>query len=335
MKYKLKAYSIYEFGQRKDKFGNPHQEDYIFPTSENLNNDARTFVLCDGMGGHDAGEVASSTVCETMGKYIDSCSSFSEDILHKAIEKAYTELDNKDTGAEKKMGTTMTFLKLYDEGYMIAHIGDSRVYHIRPGKTADDTEIIFKTRDHSLVNDLIKLGEITEEEAKTSQQKNVITRAMQPHQEYRSKADIHKSCDIKAGDYFYMCTDGMLENMEDNQLCYYFSDEAGTDEDRVKKLINATQENRDNHTAFIVHVTEVSDQTIDEMEGRISEPIYPYVEVPKEMKRRSGLKIFLWSFLSAIILATAAFGVYRYIKTSKKSTPQTVQTSKTPIKTNK
>ena len=163
----------------------------------------------------------------------------------------------------------MTFLKLHSHGCTIAHMGDSRVYHIRPGKNASDTRILFQTKDHSLVNDLIAIGELTEEEAKNSRQKNVITRAMQPHMEHRPKADVYHSADIQPGDYFYLCSDGMLENMENPQICYNFSEAAGTDEEKVHRLTQATSENRDNHTAIIVHIMEV----MDPIEGKKPTPV--------------------------------------------------------------
>ena len=72
MEYKIKALSIYECGQRKDKDGNPHQEDWIYPGHGQADSDRdRMFILCDGMGGHDAGEVASSTVCEAMSATVN------------------------------------------------------------------------------------------------------------------------------------------------------------------------------------------------------------------------------------------------------------------------
>ena len=93
---------------------------------------------------------------------------------------------------------------------------------IRP-KTGKKEDIVFCTRDHSLVNDLIRVGELTPEEAKLSKQKNVITRAMQPNMERHPKADVYHTADIKKGDYFYMCSDGMLEQMEDENILFNFS----------------------------------------------------------------------------------------------------------------
>lgn len=262
MKFKLKAYSIQEFGQRKDAQGNPHQEDSIYPLYGKQTDADRLFILCDGMGGHDAGEVASATVCEAMSQSVNASAPnsealFTDDMLLKAVNDAFHALDQKDSGATKKMGTTMTFLKLHAGGATIAHMGDSRVYHIRPGKDADSTQILFMTEDHSLVNDLVKIGELTPEEARVSPQKNIITRAMQPHMERQPKADIHHVTDIKPGDYFYLCSDGMLEEMEDANIRFNFSNMNGNDANKVQVLTNATIDNRDNHTALIIHILDV------------------------------------------------------------------------------
>lgn len=255
MKYLLKAYSIYELGQRVQ------QEDSIYPAHNQACEDDRLFILCDGMGGHDAGNVASQTVCSAMSEYILQNSGeadvFEDDDLRRAIDYAYDALDLKDTGADKKMGTTMTCLKFHANGCTIAHIGDSRVYHIRPGKGAEDTEILFQTIDHSLVNDLIKLGELTAEEAKSYGQKNVITRAMQSCGEKRYGADIYHTQDIRPGDYFFMCSDGILENMEDSNIQYIFSDRGGDANKKVNMIVDATEDNKDNHSAILIQIEDV------------------------------------------------------------------------------
>ena len=267
MKYKLQVYSIWEYGSRKDSQGNPHQEDSMFPPFGQECPQDRTFILCDGMGGHGSGEVASATVCEAMSASIlkdghDPQGEFDDEDLAAAITAAYAMLDAKDTHEAKSMGTTMTFLKLHNDGATIAHIGDSRVYQIRPGKTGEDTRIMYQTHDHSLINDLIKIGELTPEQARHSNRKNVITRSMMPGADSRHKADVWHTRDIKPGDYFYMCSDGMLEQDDmDNgtELRNIFSEQGGTDEQRVEALRAATVNNRDNHTAFIIHILEVID----------------------------------------------------------------------------
>lgn len=262
MKFKIRVKSIWEFGQRKDSMGKPHQEDALFPSFKSENDSDRLFILCDGMGGHAKGEVASNTVCEEMSRTIlaecpDSNGPFSDAMLQHALINAFKGLDARDTGGEKKMGTTMTFLKFHSAGYTAAHIGDSRIYQFRPGDDGDTTQIVFKSEDHSLVNDLIKIGELTEEEAKTFPQRNVITRAMQPHDERRPKADVHHSADIRPGDYFYLCSDGMLEQADDDNLRFIFSTKIPGIDKKVETLILNSTHNSDNHTGIIIEIVEV------------------------------------------------------------------------------
>ena len=261
MKYRLEVYAIKELGVREK------QEDSLFPEFGMEKASDRLFVLCDGMGGHDAGEVASSTICRAMSQSVlDRCpdveNSLTDDDFNAALNDSFDALDAMDNGATKKMGTTLTFLKLHAEGATIAHIGDSRVYHIRPGKDINDTEIRFQTKDHSLVNDLIKIGELTPEEAKHSRQKNIITRAMQPCMERRPKADLYHTQDIQPGDYFMLCSDGMLEQMDDENIRFIFSDEGGSAKNKVDMLKKVTVDNRDNHSAILVHILDVYDTDV-------------------------------------------------------------------------
>ena len=258
MKYILKAHTIWQLGARKN------QEDALYPANDKIKDSDRLFILCDGMGGYEQGEVASNVVCESISESIlkncpDSEGQFTNEMFEKALTYAYDELDKHDNGEEQKMGTTMTFLKFHNQGCTIAHIGDSRVYHIRPGVDSKDTTILFQTEDHSLINEWIRQGEMTYEEARNSKQKNVITKAMQAGMEYRPKADLHFSYDIKPGDYFFMCSDGMLEQMEEDNLKYIFSHKIEDDAKRVQMLTQVTQENLDNHSAIIIHILDVID----------------------------------------------------------------------------
>lgn len=154
MKFEIKAYNLQELGQRAN------QEDSLFPALGKVTSGDRLFVLCDGMGGHEKGEVASATVCEQISRTILSQwradEPLSDDLFRQALAAAYDALDAKDDGAERKMGTTMTFLCLHAKGATVAHIGDSRVYQLRPASKHSPAHIVFHTRDHSLVNDLAR-----------------------------------------------------------------------------------------------------------------------------------------------------------------------------------
>lgn len=296
MEYFLaKPVIIHEIGQRAN------QEDNFYPSANSLTEGQRFFILCDGMGGHESGEVASSTVCECMGKYISehlaSGELFSNRMLEGALLAAYDGLDTKDNpDALKKMGTTMTFLMLHQEGVTVAHIGDSRIYQFRPGIKRP----IFKSRDHSLVNDLIRLGEMTEEQAKTSKNKNVITRAMQPNQESRSHADIALLTDVKSGDWFYMCSDGMLEQMDDDELGQILTDGKMTNEEKKDMLIDKTAGNRDNHTAFLIHILEVIDDETDNATLEASTNKMRIDKPYKKLIKKIGIVISLLLLVTAV-----------------------------------
>ena len=302
MKFKIKAYNLQELGQRTN------QEDSLFPALGKSTSDDRLFVLCDGMGGHEKGEVASATVCETLSRVILSAwhpgEVLSDELFLQALSAAYDALDAKDNGEERKMGTTLTFLCLHASGATVAHIGDSRIYQLRPASKNSPARMVFRTQDHSLVNDLVKIGEITEEEAKHHPQKNVITRAMQPCQEHRAKADIAHLTDILPGDYFYMCSDGMLEEASDENILNIITKPNATDEQKVEMLRNVTEENKDNHTAHLIHIDKVEgvSATITSTSSGVSGTwITPEFNKPKKKR-----KVWPWIVGIAIIAVIAA-----------------------------
>lgn len=251
------AQSIYETGKREN------QEDSIYPPYSGKPSKGDLYILCDGMGGHESGEVASRAVCDAMCCFISKNPRkdgfFDEDVFDAALNAAYDALDAHDTDSVKKMGTTLTFVKFHRGGCFVAHIGDSRVYQVRPSTK----QIVYVTKDHSLVNDLISLGELTPEEARYSSQKNIITRAMQPHQDRRVTAECVNLTDIVEGDYFYMCSDGMLENSEDEEIVNILSMNR-TDAEKIEILRGATKENRDNHSAHLIRVLSIlSGESLD------------------------------------------------------------------------
>ena len=242
--------SIHEIGQREN------QEDSIIQW------DNRLFVLCDGMGGHEKGEVASQLVCQSLVTWFENNIKpeklFSDDQLREAIEYAYTELDKYADGNPRQMGTTLTLLYIGSKGITAAHMGDSRIYHIRP-----EVGVLYQSRDHSLVFDLFQAGEITYDEMSTYPQKNMVTRAMMPGEDNRMRPDIIHITDIKSEDYFYMCSDGMMEKMTNNVLLALFSADMD-DKMKVGQLKMATNQNFDNHTAWIIHIKDVIKEDNDD-----------------------------------------------------------------------
>lgn len=256
--------SFSEIG-RKD-----NQEDFLWPNPATVTKENRVFVMCDGVGGQDNGEVASETAATALGTYLTEHQSedgiVTKADFEKALSYAYDEMDKVDNGAVRKMGTTMTCLVLHRGGVVVAHIGDSRIYHVRPSLASKEgrTGIIYQSADHSLVNDLLKAGEITEEEAVNFPQKNVITRAMQPHLERRYKADIYEINDVESGDYFFLCCDGVLEQLTNDRLGEILSDVILNDDEKIAAVKAVCDGNtRDNYTCWLVPIDKVEREESD------------------------------------------------------------------------
>ena len=308
MKYHIKVFSIYEKGHYRDT-----QEDSIFPPYQNATADDRLFMVCDGMGGHEAGEVASQAVCEAMSRVIlqkaPADESLTEEILALALDEAYNLLDQRDPNPEslKKMGTTMTLLKLHSGGATIAHIGDSRVYQFRADEDGK-MQVVNKTHDHSLVNDLLKVGEITPEEAENFPRKNVITRAMQSHMDCRPKADVSMIEDVRPGDYFLLCSDGILEHTSDENLCYMLGKTDASDEEKVLMLKNTREDNRDNHSAYIVHILDTQDSVLSDPDNKSELLAKDGKEEPVKTEKRKGgslLRYLMTGITSMLVVGGA------------------------------
>lgn len=248
---------MFEIGARDN------QEDCIFPATGQAKDSDRLFVLCDGMGGHEHGEKASAAICKGVSEYFQEHVK-SEDVLEdeelkNALNHAYLELDKIDDGAFRKAGTTLTLLFFHKGGCTAAHIGDSRIYHVRPSKL----DILYKSKDHSLVYELYQMGEISYEEMKTHRRKNQITRAMLPGEDNREVADMVHITNIRPGDYFFLCSDGVLENLDDPQIVEWMASD--TDDDQKRQwLIDNTTNSKDNHSAFLIRIKDVEKEEGDE-----------------------------------------------------------------------
>lgn len=250
--------AIYEFGKRQN------QEDTLFPVAGAATEDSRLFLVCDGMGGHEKGEVASQLVAETIATFMTAAQDRDEPAEHlvqQAVEAAFRQLDvaGADSQESKKMGTTLTMTYFHRGGCLMAYIGDSRIYHVRPS----EHRILYKSRDHSLVYELFLAEEIAFEEMATHPKKNVITRAMMPGMDEPPMASIAQTTDIRAGDLFYLCSDGMLEQMSDEELLAVLCADSSLDEKKAI-LIEATKNNADNHSAYLIQVGQVEREEGDE-----------------------------------------------------------------------
>ncbi len=247
-----KPCAISEIGTRLNN------EDSIYPQPETVASNQRLFIVCDGVGGADKGEVASSLACDSIQSYF---STFLEgdptpEFIQKAIQYTEARFDDyiERNPEAKGMATTLTLLYIGMEGVILAHIGDSRIYQFRK------EEILYQTEDHSLVNSLIHLGEITPQEAINHPQKNVILRAIQGNVRPVS-ADVILLQDIQPGDFFFMCTDGVLETLTNERLSSIFANNRMADTIKDNIVENCNGRTRDNFSFYIIPINQVQDNT--------------------------------------------------------------------------
>jgi protein phosphatase len=259
-------YSFHELG------GRDNNEDCIFPKVNLATAKDTVFIVCDGVGGASKGEEASRLVCETLAACFDQSKGIAEEAtLVQAVTQAEKALDAYllDHPSARGMGTTMTFLQLHARGATIAHAGDSRVYQIRNGY------LLFKTQDHSLMNDLIKNGTLSVAQARNHPQRNVITRAIQSTQRH-IEPEVRLIEDVQAGDYFFMCTDGVLEQLSETMLCKTLAESNQTDAQKMATLkAICAGRTRDNFSAILVPIRTVEDPNppaeLDILEGDVQE----------------------------------------------------------------
>lgn len=167
------------------------------------------FVVCDGMGGHEAGEVASEIAINTISRLAPE--NLDADALGHAVEEANLAIiDAADKGIGREgMGTTCTAAILEGNRLAIAQVGDSRAYLLHNGTLQQ------LTRDHSVVADLVESGEITPAEARTHQWRSFITRALglEPY----TKPDLYE-IDVDQGDRLMLCSDGLYSMISDKEI---------------------------------------------------------------------------------------------------------------------
>ena len=243
------TFSFCQKGQRSN------QEDARYPDCDTPDKAQRFFVVCDGVGGSEGGEVASHTVCQAFAKAmskVDFSKDFTNKAFNEALDAAYNALDNSARPGTD-MATTMTFAAFHSAGATLCHIGDSRIYQIRPTQG-----IIYRSDDHSQVNQMVHSGIITPEQARDHPQRNVITRYMAPvaDDESRCMATVVQTRDVKKGDYFLLCTDGVLQQLSDDQLQDVVADNCD-DKEKIKKMAEQCKDSTDNNTAILIPIEQV------------------------------------------------------------------------------
>lgn len=223
-------------------------EFYVPATDDELASRGMIFVVCDGMGGHEAGQIASELACKTfIDVYKNHPSESQEEAARSAVVAANRFVLDvaRAVPSRKGMGTTISVLLVVQNKAVVAQVGDSRVYRLRAGT------IVQVTTDHTWVEETVALGTLSREEAEAHPYKHVLTRAIGTEQDV--KVDVF-SDEVEEGDVYLLCSDG-LTNHVDNETIGEVLGELGPAEaawDLVGKALVGG--GSDNTTAIIVHI---------------------------------------------------------------------------------
>lgn len=214
------------------------------------------FIVADGVGGRNAGEVASRIAVDCVVEYLTQFKSMEEpncdmkEVLKQAMKIANDKVFNIANKNEEYsgMGTTMSALLTKGDIMVLGHVGDSRIYFFRDG------ELEQLTSDHSYVADLLRTGVITKEEAKIHPKKNYIYRNLGNEKE----VDVDIDCkEFKINDKLMLCSDGLSDQIEDDEILDIFLNE-NDPEVCIKTMIQLVLERGgfDNISAIIIHNVE-------------------------------------------------------------------------------
>jgi len=235
-----------------------HNEDSIAADSGN-----GLMVLADGMGGYNAGEVASgmaTTVIVTEMRQIlastkpyDVDNRTSEEIAARLVREQVLKANSSIYQAAQSqpqyagMGTTLVVCLYYDNRMLVAHLGDSRLYMLRDGKFSQ------VTRDHSLLQEQIDSGLITPEQAKHAQHKNLVTRALGIDPTVEPEI---REYEVKPGDIYLLCSDGLCDMVEDGDISMTLEALGANLKLAAQQLVQMANDNggKDNVSVILVRV---------------------------------------------------------------------------------
>lgn len=238
----LKTFSITDIGRRRKL-----NQDYIYSSEQPVGHLPNLFLVADGMGGHNAGDYASRITVETVvERASDSKETDPMRILDEAIQSA-NALVCKQAGESPElegMGTTLVAASCRGESLYVANVGDSRLYVV------NGSGIRQITRDHSWVEEMVSRGGIQRADARTHPDKNIITRAVGV--EDRVEVDFF-TVQLEKGDEILMCTDGLTNMLEDEDIRMIL-DGARDIVEKAQKLVKAANENggRDNISVVLI-----------------------------------------------------------------------------------
>ena len=280
------------------------QNEDSFAAEENL------FIVADGMGGHNAGEVASALAVTTVmsgGRMgINTMDEF-RDLVQRANTAIYTA--SLDDSSQRGMGTTLTALSIVagvEPKVLVANVGDSRTYLLRNGA------LTRMSVDHSYVQELVNEGIITPEEARVHPRRNIVTRALGIDRSVAVDVFMHT---VRTGDRVVLCSDGLVDEVADSEILKVLTQHTDPQETSEALVMVANANGgRDNTTVIVV---DILDDISEPVELPIVEDntapmkVLADVQIAKKRKRITIGVVLFWSVLASLVMgAVAIVGTY-------------------------
>jgi protein phosphatase len=213
----------------------------------------KCYFVCDGVGGHEKGEHASNFVVDFVKTEFANLTEINKSNLQELIVNAQlainTELENHPEAVG--MGTTFAGVFISDSAFYIVHLGDSRIYWVKP-----KSKQIWHTWDHSMVGNLMQMGEISREEGRFHPNGNRISKAIIANTEHKTtKPDITKASRLDADDLFFICSDGVTEVWSEYELLDVLCDSSLSLKQKLDRIQQkCANESKDNNTAILLEV---------------------------------------------------------------------------------
>ncbi len=251
------------------------------------------WVVADGMGGHEGGEIASELAVNTIKEFVSEGGP-----LEQAIQKAHTEIIEaaQEGKGNRGMGSTVVALRLNGTDYEIAWVGDSRAYLF-------NAALRQLTRDHSYVQELLDSGAITPEEAQVHPQKNIISRALGAQSPRELQVDSIQGRLCK-GQKILLCSDGLTGEVEKDRIADILQQE-GTDQELAEQLVQTANSNGGRDNTSVVLCSAPPDAPPPDTTKKITQPVNVgdlQGASGDKRKRKIFITLFLILFLGATVL---------------------------------
>jgi len=304
-----KIYHLFEVGHKTT------QEDYIWPVPGEATVNDKVFIVCDGSGSFDNGEIASKLICQFMAAKVLKYPEYkvSEELIDKLLMEARERLITyaREYRLDPNLTTTFSMITLYDQKVLMSWFGDSRIYHVRDG------EILFKSEDTSQVHELMHEDEMSNDDNSLQLSPETVSHTIKADSS-PIYAQVRWAEDVRDDDYFLLCSKGLLEKVTDDDIKFLLSPNDQENIDPANSFRELSDEKTmDNYSMYLIRVSVgVQKKRVSNGINRVSNGVTKVRKqrsngAPKVRKQRSGRMSPMLILSVTIVAAVTLFFYFR------------------------